>query len=182
MGAVNENLQRPVGPEPQSLPQPARPEPQSLPQPARPESQNLLQPARPEHPPVQRPVGPGPLRLLFEGTAGLPLLVIVDGEIDYANAFSMQIRIAAACRGQQARGLIMDISRVEFMASCGLGAILNLQREYACRRGGLVLCGARAAVRRALALTGLDRRVVLAETIAQAERLLLFTAAGADIS
>jgi anti-anti-sigma factor len=183
MGAVNENLQRRLlGPGPQNLPQPAGPRPQSMPRPVGPELPNLPQPAGPELPNVQRPVGPGPLRLLFEGTAGLPLLAIVDGEIDYANAFSMQIRIAAACRERQAHGLIADISRVEFMASCGFGAILNLQREYACRRGGLVLCGACAAVRRALALTGIDRRVILAESVAQAERLLLYTAAGADIS
>jgi anti-anti-sigma factor len=131
---------------------------------------------------LQRRRGPTSLRLQFEGGGGGPLLAIVVGEVDYANAFSMQVRIAAACRRRRARGLILDVAGVELMASCGLGAILNLQRELACRRGGLVLCGPHGAVRRALALTGLDRRVILAGTREQAERLLLCSAAGGDVS
>jgi anti-anti-sigma factor len=131
---------------------------------------------------LQRPTGPAPLRLRFAGGEGTPLLASVHGEVDYANAFSMQVRIAAACRRREARGLILDVRCVEFMASCGFGAILNLQRELACRRGGLVLCGAGGALRKALALTGLDRRLILAETPAEAETLLLYSAAGADVS
>jgi anti-sigma B factor antagonist len=131
---------------------------------------------------LQQSVDPTALHLHFEGGAGMPLLATVGGEVDYANAFSLQVRIAAACRQRRARGLILDVTGVEFMASCGFGAILNLQRELACKRGGLVLAGASAAVRKALALTGLDRRLILAESAAQAETLLLRSAAGADIS
>jgi anti-anti-sigma factor len=130
----------------------------------------------------QPPIGPGPLRLRFAGGEGMPLLASVHGEVDYANAFSMQVRIAAACRQRQARGLILDLRGVEFMASCGFGAVLNLQRELTCRRGGLVLCGPSATVRKALALTGLDRRLILADSPAEAETMLLHSAAGADVS
>ncbi|HVR05872.1 MAG TPA: STAS domain-containing protein [Solirubrobacteraceae bacterium] len=131
---------------------------------------------------LQRPTGPAPLRLRYAGGEGTPLLASVHGEVDYANAFSMQVRIAATCRRRQARGLILDLRCVEFMASCGFGAVLNLQREFACRRGGMVVCGPSAAVRKALALTGLDRRLILADTPAEAEALLLYSAAGADVS
>lgn len=131
---------------------------------------------------LQRQTGPAPLRLRFVGGEGTPLLASVHGEVDYANAFSMQVRIAAACRRRQARGLILDVRRVEFMASCGFGAILNLQRELACRRGGLVLCGPSPALCKALRLTGLDRRLTLARTPGEAEALLLYSAAGADAS
>jgi anti-anti-sigma factor len=131
---------------------------------------------------LQSRTGPAPLRLRFAGGEGTPLLASVHGEVDYANAFSMQVRIAAACRRRQARGLILDVRCVDFMASCGFGAILNLQRELTCRRGGLVLCGVTGALRKALRLTGLDRRLVMAETPAEAEALLLYSAAGADVS
>ncbi|HUN79451.1 MAG TPA: STAS domain-containing protein [Solirubrobacteraceae bacterium] len=131
---------------------------------------------------MQSRTGPAPLRLRFAGGEGTPLLASVHGEVDYANAFSMQVRIAAACRRREARGLILDVGGVDFMASCGFGAILNLQRELACRRGGMVLCGARGALRKALRLTGLDGRLIMAETPAEAETLLLYSAAGADAS
>ncbi len=67
----------------------------------------------------------------------MPLRATVSGEIDYVNAFSMELRIAMACRRRRARGLIVDLEGVRFMSSSGLGAILNLRREPACRRGGL---------------------------------------------
>ena len=69
----------------------------------------------------------------------MPLRAAVYGEIDYAGAFSMQVRIAAACRRRRARGLIVDLSGSEFMSSSGLAALLNLQRESACLRGGMAL-------------------------------------------
>lgn len=131
---------------------------------------------------LQCATDPAALRLRFTGGEGAPLLASLAGEVDYANAFSLQVRIAAACRRRRARGLILDVSGVEFMSSCGFGAILNLQHELTCKRGGLVLCGATGALRKALRLTGLDRRLIMAQTPAQAQELLLYSAAGADAS
>jgi anti-anti-sigma factor len=130
--------------------------------------------------PVQRPPVPASLRLKFEGGEGLPLRAIVRGEVDYEKAFSMQVRIAAACRQRRARGLIVDLTGAEFLSSSAWGAIVNLQQESACMRGGLVLCGATAEVRRILKLTGLDQRLTVVDTPEQAKDLLLYTAAGAD--
>jgi anti-anti-sigma factor len=131
---------------------------------------------------LQRAAVPSPLRLEFEGDEGLPLRAFLSGEIDYAKAFSMQVRVAAACRRHRARGLIIDLSRVEFLSSSGLAAILNLRREPACLRGGMALCGATAEVSRILRITGMEERLPIVDTPEEAEVLLLYTAAGADTS
>jgi stage II sporulation protein AA (anti-sigma F factor antagonist) len=140
-------------------------------------NENLHRPTAPRHPAV-----PAPMGLRFEGGEGMPLRAIVSGEIDYAGAFSMQVRIAAACRRRRARGLIVDLAGAEFMSSSGLSAILNLQRELASLRGGMVLSSPTAAVRRVLELTGLKRRLIVADTVEEAEMLLLYSAAGGDVS
>src|SRR5258708_24540561 len=85
---------------------------------------------------LHRPAVPSLLRVEFEGGEGLPLRAIVSGEIDYAVAFSMQVRITAACRRRRARGLILDPPAAEFISSRRLRAILNLQDERMCRRAG----------------------------------------------
>jgi anti-anti-sigma factor len=129
-----------------------------------------------------RPTVPAPLRVEFQGGEGLPLKAAVHGEIDYAGAFSMQVRIAAACRRRRARGLIVDLRGAEFMSSSGLGAILNLQREPACQRGGLIVSGPSREVRRVIELTGLEWRLIVVDTVEEAEMLLLYSAAGSDTS
>jgi anti-anti-sigma factor len=134
-------------------------------------------PSRPSSPPL-----PPQLRLEMRGGGGMPLRAAVYGEIDYASAFSMQVRIAAACRRRRARGLVLDLAGVELMSSSGLAAILQLQREGACLRGGLVLAAPSPEVRRVLEITGLDARLLVVETCSEAEVLLLYSAAGADVS
>jgi anti-anti-sigma factor len=170
MRAVNKNLQRlevnlptvPAG-------KPSRVIPASACRPAIPAS-------------VRRPPIPGALRLELTGGEGMPLRAAVHGEIDYAGAFSMQVRIAAACRRRRARGLIVDLAGVEFMSSSGLAAILNLQRETACLRGGMALTSPTAEVRHLLEITGVDRRLLVVGSCEEAEMLLLYSAAGADVS
>ncbi len=131
---------------------------------------------------VRRPPIPGSLRLELTGGEGMPLRAAVYGEIDYAGAFSMQVRIAAACRRRRARGLIVDLSGSEFMSSSGLAALLNLQRESACLRGGMALASPTPEVRHLLEITGMDQRLLVVGSCEEAEMLLLYSASGADVS
>jgi anti-anti-sigma factor len=93
-----------------------------------------------------------------------------------------QVRIAAACRRRRSRGLIVDLAGTEFMSSSGLAALLNLQREAASLRGGMLLVSPTSEVRYLLAITGVDRRLLVVDSCEEAEILLLYSAAGADIS
>ncbi|HEV3320602.1 MAG TPA: STAS domain-containing protein [Solirubrobacteraceae bacterium] len=131
---------------------------------------------------VRCPPLPASLRLELEGGEGMPLRAAVHGEIDYAGAFSMQVRIATACRRRRSRGLIVDLAGTEFMSSSGLTALLNLQREGACLRGGIVLASPTPEVRHLLVITGVDRRLLVVDSCEEAEMLLLYTATGADVS
>ena len=131
---------------------------------------------------ARRPPLPSALRVEFAGGAGMPLRASVYGEIDYAGAFSMQVRIAAACRRRRSRGLIVDLTGAEFISSSGLSAIVNLQREAASIRGGMVLANPNSEVRHVLELTGMDQRLLVVDTWEEAEMLLLYSAAGADAS
>lgn len=141
-----------------------------------------LHPATLPPPPPPRAAIPSPLRVQFEGGEGMPLQATVSGEIDYANAFSMQARIATACKRRRARGLIVDLAGVEFMSSSGLDAILSLRREPACQRGGLAISCPSGAVLGILERTGLDRCLIVVDTVEKANVLLLYGAAGADLS
>ncbi len=161
MGAVNENLHSP------RVNRPATPA--AMPRPAIPTG-------------VHRPPIPEPLRLEFAGGEGMPLRASVHGEIDYAGAFSMQVRIAAACRRRRSRGLIVDLTGTEFMSSSGLAALLNLQRETASLCGGMLLVSPIPEVRQVIEITGIDQRLLVVDTCEEAEMLLLYSAAGADVS
>jgi anti-sigma B factor antagonist len=141
-------------------------------------SQHAAAPAKPR----RYPAVPSLLRLELEGGEGEPLLVFVSGEIDYAGAFSMQVRITAAGRQRQARGLILDLAGTEFISSSGLGAIVNLQREPLCLRGGLAISRPTRQVRDILRRTGLDHSLVLVDTVEEAAAMLMYTGAGGDIS
>jgi anti-sigma B factor antagonist len=127
---------------------------------------------------LRPPPPPASLRVELRGGDGGPLHATVSGEIDYADAFSMQVRISAACRRRRARGLIVDLADVHFMSSSGLAALLSLQRERACVRGGLALARPSREVRALLRRTGLDRRLTVVDTAAQAEVLLHCMATG----
>jgi anti-anti-sigma factor len=131
---------------------------------------------------ARRPPLPMALRLEIAGGEGMPLRAAVGGEIDYASAFSMQVRIAAACRRRRARGLIVDLSGVQLLSSSGLAALLQLQREGACLRGGMALAAPSPEVRHVLELTGMETRLLVVDSCEEAEMLLLYSAAGADVS
>jgi anti-anti-sigma factor len=106
------------------------------------------------------------------GAGGGCLRAIVAGEIDYANATSLQAQISTACAERGAQALILDLAGVEFMDSSGLRAILHLQRELVSGGGGLVLLDPTPQVRGILTLTGLDRQLPAADTLEHAEALL----------
>jgi anti-anti-sigma factor len=140
-----------------------------------------LQPALQSTGSRQPPI-PAPLYVECKGGEGMPLRAVVHGEVDYAGAFSMQVRIAAACRCRRARGLIVDLAETSLMSSSGLSALLSLRREPACLRGGMVLASPTPAVRRLLELTGMDLRLAVVDTVEEAEMLVLYSAASGDVT
>jgi anti-anti-sigma factor len=165
----NENLHTAAVPSPRRPPAPPPRRPPAPP------------PHRPAAPTPLRPAIPPPLRVAFEGGDGMPLRATVSGEIDYANAFSMQVRIAMACRRRRARGLIVDLAGVKFMSSSGLGAILNLRREPACRQDGMAVSCPSGEVQGLFERTDMGQCLIVVDTVEKAKVLLLYGAAGEDL-
>jgi anti-sigma B factor antagonist len=72
-------------------------------------------------------------------------------------------------RYQQAgnKKLILDLSRVEFIDSSGLGAILSVRKQLG-DDGDLVICGATEAVASMFKLTRMDRIFAIHATLEEA--------------
>ena len=98
------------------------------------------------------------------------VLVTVSGEIDIATAGQLRGQLAGpAGSGQQ---VIIDFSRVSFIDAAGIGVLAAAAARAAARGGSLQLAAAGRQVRRVLVLTGLDRSIPLAATVAEARAWL----------
>jgi len=70
------------------------------------------------------------------------------------------------------RPLIADLDRVTFLGAAGLGALAGAARRAAASGGSLHVVCARPQTRQLLQLTGLDRTLRLARTLAEALQAL----------
>ncbi len=101
--------------------------------------------------------------------------VTVTGEIDIVTV----ARLREELDGLAAAGLavVADLDRVSFIGAAGLGALAGAAGLAAAHGGSLRVVCARPLTRRLVVLTGLDRPVPLARTLAEA---LKAVAAGPD--
>jgi len=94
------------------------------------------------------------------------ILATVAGEVDIATVSQLQQRLAApAASGWP---LIVDLDRVTFIDASGLRVLANAASRAAAHRASLHAVCARHQVRRLFAITGLDRQIPLARTVAEA--------------
>jgi stage II sporulation protein AA (anti-sigma F factor antagonist) len=85
----------------------------------------------------------------------------LEGELDVATAPAFRTQIDAALARHQARRLQLDLARVGFIDSSGVGAILGRYRQLQLVRGELVLVGIPRRLRPVLELSGLGRVIAL---------------------
>lgn len=96
-----------------------------------------------------------PARVQFRGDQGRPV-VLLSGEIDASNAQSLRERIAGAV-GNQADGVVLDLSAVTYLDSSGLRLVFSLARDLRDRHQDLALVVPRSSrVRRPLDLGGVS--------------------------
>ena len=103
------------------------------------------------------------------------VIVAVTGEVDISTVTRLRERLSELTDGGQT--LIVDLNRVTFIDSSGLGALIGAARRAAAHGGSLHAACARPPTRRLLWLTGVDRRIPLAATV---DGALLFLAASRD--
>jgi len=94
------------------------------------------------------------------------VIVDVAGEIDIATV----ARLRECLFGLAVSGcpLVADLDQVSFMDAAGLGVLVGAARRAAASGGSLHVVCARRQIRRLFGLTGLDRQIPLARTLAEA--------------
>jgi len=99
----------------------------------------------------------------------------VTGDIDISTVPQLRERLFELADSGQT--LIVDLNRVTFIDSAGLGALVGTARRAAAHGGSLHAVCARPQTRKLLWLTGVDRRIPLAATV---DGALMFLAASRD--
>ena len=91
-------------------------------------------------------------------------VITVAGEVDIATAPQLGHHLAALAGS--GRPVIADLDQVSFIDAAGLRVLAAAARQAADSGGSLHVVSARYQVRRVFALTGLDRQIPLARTLA----------------
>ena len=122
----------------------------------------------------QAPLIPAPQReatLAFRREHGMPVARL-EGEVDLARVPELRAELVAAVEPSD-RGLVLDLTGVDYVDSAGLHLLHDLARTLAARGQGLrAVAGADDVVRRVLELVGLARTVPLEATVAAAAAAL----------
>lgn len=107
-----------------------------------------------------------------------PAAIQVTGELDSFSACELRAAIADVL-GRP--GTILDIREVAFVDSAGLGAIVGGIRRLREAGAAVVLCCTRSSVLRLLLMSGLDRIVAIAESPAEARRIIADAQGGQEL-
>src|SRR5207249_7723676 len=118
---------------------------------------------------VRRLIMDGELAIAVRRERGV-VIVAVTGDIDISTVPPLRERLSELADGGQT--LIVDLNRVTFIDSAGLGALVGAARRAAAHGGSLHAVCARPQTRKLLWLTGVDRRIPLAATVDGALMLL----------
>ncbi|HUB22297.1 MAG TPA: STAS domain-containing protein [Streptosporangiaceae bacterium] len=99
------------------------------------------------------------------------VIVTIAGEVDIATVDGLRERLAALADGGVP--LVADLDQVSFIDATGLGALAAAARQAAARGTSLHVVCARPQTRRLFRVTGLDRQIPLARSLAEAVRGLV---------
>jgi anti-sigma B factor antagonist len=102
----------------------------------------------------------------------------VTGDIDMSTVAGLWERLFALADSGQP--LIVDLNRVTFIDSTGLGVLVGVSRRAAVHGASVHAVCSQPQTRKLLWMTGVDRRIPLSATVDGA--LMLLTASGDDPS
>ena len=94
------------------------------------------------------------------------VLATIDGaRLDEALACSLQARIAEAAEAAEHLPVLIDMSRVEFMPSMAIGALVSMWQKFKKADRRFILAGLQPHVRQTLTVCRLDRVFDLCDTV-----------------
>jgi stage II sporulation protein AA (anti-sigma F factor antagonist) len=85
------------------------------------------------------------------------LMVRIKGEMDLASADQIRNEVDQRLLGDKCRHLLLDLTRVTFIDSSGIGVILGRYRKLTDEGGRLVILKPQPQVRRVLDISGVSR-------------------------
>ena len=94
------------------------------------------------------------------------VVVTIAGEVDIATVDRLRERLAALADGGVP--LVADLDQVSFIDATGLGALAGAARQAAAQGTSMYVVCARSQTRRLFRVTGLDRQIPLARSLAEA--------------
>lgn len=95
------------------------------------------------------------MELAIDKIGDVAAVTVPVNELDASNASELKRDIAPVLQANAK--VVLDLSRVQFMDSSGLGAMLSCLRQLNARNGDLKLCGMSKQVRGAFELVRLHR-------------------------
>jgi anti-anti-sigma factor len=108
-----------------------------------------------------------------DSVADQAVVVCVEGRVDASNATLFEGHCKRQMTDHQRRSLVLDMSKVEYLSSAGLRAILSLGKQTQAGGGKLVLCGLSGVVREIFAISGFLNLFPVADTLLRAVGLAM---------
>lgn len=94
------------------------------------------------------------------------VVVEVAGELDICSSYTLREKLVAA-EVSRAAPLVVDLSKLSFIDSTGLGVLAMLGRRFALEDGLAIVCP-NGRARRSLALAGLEQLIPVFHTRSEA--------------
>ena len=117
------------------------------------------------------------MELVIDKLGDVEAVAVPVDELDASNASELKRDIAPLLQANTK--VVLDLSRVRFMDSSGLGAMLSCLRQLTAKKGDLKLCGMSKQVRAAFELVRLHRIFDIYGS--RAEAVLAFQAKSAGV-
>ncbi len=99
-----------------------------------------------------------------EARRGTSLVVTPSGRLDSGSAPDFEARLGEAIDGG-AHDVVIDLSRLDYISSKGLSALLAAGKRMKRAEGRMVLAAASGAVHQVIVISGFDRVFELHETV-----------------
>jgi stage II sporulation protein AA (anti-sigma F factor antagonist) len=98
--------------------------------------------------------------------------VQIQGDFDLVSAAEFRQKVDMALDDLRPRHLILDLSKVTFIDSSGLGVILGRLKKIQFKKGRMFLIGVKPAVRKVLNLSGIMPLLQICQNEQQVFQLL----------
>ena len=96
------------------------------------------------------------------------ILIKVNSELDHHSATEIRKAVDGKIKNTNAKNVIFDFTRVDFMDSSGIGVIMGRYKMTKILGGKVVIFGARKNISRIIELSGIDKIIDVCKTAEEA--------------